>query len=197
MGIRDGDLIQIVNDLRDGFADLKANVVSRWGRIPNVAADPTSPPDGAVWIRSDDLGLRWRSNGATKVSPLGEVAYAEATGVQAAFGPAITDITNATVTFTAVAGRKYEIAAFAAIQQNTAAGIPQLNLTDGAGTLLAASPQSELAAGVGSMFILKRVVPGAGSVTYKLRASSTAGTITMSQGATFPTVIRVHDVGAS
>ena len=62
---RDPDLVQIVEKGTDDLAALKANVISRWGRVPYLTADPTSPPDGSVWVRSDDGSLRWRSGGVT------------------------------------------------------------------------------------------------------------------------------------
>lgn len=62
---RDPDMVQIISDLQDNLAALKANVISRWGRVPYVAADPASPPDGSMWIRSDTGALRYRTNGVT------------------------------------------------------------------------------------------------------------------------------------
>lgn len=62
---RDPDLLQILDRLTTGLAELKANVISRWGRIPHTAADPASPPDGSTWIRSDNGNLSWRANAVT------------------------------------------------------------------------------------------------------------------------------------
>ena len=74
--IRDPDSTQVIASLVDGLAALKANVISRWGRIPHVAADPTSPPDGSVWIRSDTGNLNWRANGTTQQSAWTAVTFA-------------------------------------------------------------------------------------------------------------------------
>lgn len=41
-----------------------ANIRNTIG-VPNVTTDPASPPDGAVWLRSDLGELRYRTNGAT------------------------------------------------------------------------------------------------------------------------------------
>jgi hypothetical protein len=62
---RDPDLTQIVRDLRKGVDDVKRNSISRWGRIPHLTVDPTSPPDGSEWIRDDLHELRYRANGTT------------------------------------------------------------------------------------------------------------------------------------
>lgn len=62
---RDPDGTDILGQVRDGLADLKANVISRWGRVPHVATDPTSLADGMAWIRSDTGQLRFRANGVT------------------------------------------------------------------------------------------------------------------------------------
>lgn len=65
---RDGDALQIIAKLRDDLDELTRTYISRWGRVPSVAADPASPPDGAVWIRSDTGVLSWRANGVTSPS---------------------------------------------------------------------------------------------------------------------------------
>ena len=62
---RDADLVAIISGLQDDLAALKANVISRWGRVPYVGADPASPPDGSVWVRSDLATLAFRSGGTT------------------------------------------------------------------------------------------------------------------------------------
>lgn len=70
-GIRDPDEVQVIRSLRADLKELAATVVGRWGRVPYVAADPASTPDGSVWIRSDDRGLRYRAASATATLPLG------------------------------------------------------------------------------------------------------------------------------
>src|SRR5438046_8737266 len=66
---RDPDLTVVVNGLLADVDETKKTLIARWGRIPNVTADPTSPPDGAVWLRSDREQLRYRTNGATFFTP--------------------------------------------------------------------------------------------------------------------------------
>ena len=67
---RDPDEIQYLKKLRSDLDELTATYISRWGRVPHVAADPASPPDGAVWTRSDLNQLRYRSNGVTYTAGL-------------------------------------------------------------------------------------------------------------------------------
>lgn len=62
---RDPDLIQIISKLQGDLDELTKNVISRAGRVPHVAADPASPPDGSDWIRSDTGEWRYRANGVT------------------------------------------------------------------------------------------------------------------------------------
>lgn len=174
-----------------------------------VYVSPSAPPtpyDGALWWDTDDASLLVDTVApvtlaadpafTSKYAPLGiEIAYAEATGAQAGFGPAITDITNATVTFVATAARKYEIKAFANIAQNTSPGIVNLYVTDNLGVVATSPGQSLVAAGYGMFTVFRRLTGLSGSVTYRLRAASTAGTLTMNQSATLPTVISVTQVG--
>ena len=55
-----------IAELRADVAALQALQASRWGRVPHVATDPVSPPDGAVWLRSDTGQLSARISGTTK-----------------------------------------------------------------------------------------------------------------------------------
>jgi hypothetical protein len=62
---RDPDELQIIRKLRKDVADLKGTGISRWGRLPQLTADPAAPADGTAWIRSDLHELRMRSGGVT------------------------------------------------------------------------------------------------------------------------------------
>ena len=127
--------------------------------------------------------------------PWGEVAYVEGTAVQSAYGPAETDITGASVTWTALTGRKYLLVGTASLLQNTAAGVMQLRLTTSANALQDAKAATLAAADFGSFTVQKRLTGLSGSVTYKLRATSSAGTISTNQSSVNPTVLSVVDVG--
>lgn len=148
-----------------------------------------------------ELGLNPSDTDATVAAllariPRGEVAYAEATGAQATFGPGITDITGATVTWTAISAHKYEIKATANILQNTAAATCNLTLANSANTVFAQPGITVPGAANYMLFsIVKRVTGLSGSVTFKLRAQTSAGTISMNQSANSPTVLSVVDLG--
>lgn len=106
---RDPDLIQIINKLQGDLDELTKNVIARNGRIPHIATDPASPPDGSAWIRSDDRGLRYRANGTTIALPRGYIASqtGDATVPQnttAAFGA---DLSGTSANAALVNGRRY------------------------------------------------------------------------------------------
>lgn len=128
--------------------------------------------------------------------PWGEVGYAEATGAQSGIS-AIADITNATVTFTAVGNRKYRVIGIASFQQVTNPGTATLVIADGSNTALDQKAATLSLNDFGSLAVQKRTTPAAGSTTYKLRLSSTAASLTMNSGATAPTSILVEDIGPS
>ena len=65
-GQRDPDSTQLLRAVRDDHAALKGTVVSRWGRVPILGADPAAPPDGSLWIRSDTGLLNYRAAGVTR-----------------------------------------------------------------------------------------------------------------------------------
>ena len=62
---RDLDLIAALKQMRSDLDELTSNVVGRWGRVPHVSVDPTAPPNGAVWIRSDTGKFCFQANGTT------------------------------------------------------------------------------------------------------------------------------------
>lgn len=126
--------------------------------------------------------------------PKGRMGSATATSNQGSITTAV-DLTGLSVTFTAETGRKYRISAMAQFI-GTSAGARADLLIDKAGTTLQIGSVI-VATGVGaSVSAMVENAPGAGSVTYKLRAQITAGTGTMQAGATFPAVILVEDIGA-
>lgn len=76
-------LVQLMGLLENRDLDLESyllDVESRLGRVPIVTADPTSPPDGSVWIRSDTAGVRYRSGGATRLLPRSGAGAPSGTG---------------------------------------------------------------------------------------------------------------------
>jgi hypothetical protein len=126
--------------------------------------------------------------------PAGTIGYASTTTNQTGIS-AVTDLTGLTLTFTAVAGRRYKITGQIRAVQNTTSSNNTLSITDGAGTAANQSVQS-IPAGSGLMhYVTAVVVPGAGSKTYKLRLQTGAGTTDTSVGASAPGFILIEDIG--
>jgi hypothetical protein len=122
--------------------------------------------------------------------------YAQLTSDQTGFNNTAADITGLTVTWTAVAGRRYRITGHVGCaQQNTAGGFWNLQITDGAGTITALAPHSLAASEQAPVTAFEVVVPGGGSVTRKLRARTNAGTgdVLATSGRT--AFILVEDIG--
>lgn len=127
----------------------------------------------------------------------GEIAYAEQAAAQGPSGPAIFDIPGLTVTFAAVTGRKYEVVGNCELSTNSGAlAVLTLWLTDSANAVSNARNHSVAAGGYGSFQVMRRITAVAtGNLTYKLRASASAGTLNACDGASNIGVIRVHEVG--
>lgn len=130
--------------------------------------------------------------------PLGEVAYAEITANQGSI-TTITDVTGLSVTWTAVAGRVYEVTVQGLMLSSVADDICQLAITNASNTLQswgAVSTRSPSAFGE-SVSCTKRVTGLSGSTTWKARAARQAGTgnVTLVAAATVPAFIKVVDMG--
>lgn len=125
---------------------------------------------------------------------LGRAGYAERTTTQTGIGSSPTDITSLSVTFTAVTTRFYKFTAAADISQVTSPGTAFVNVTDSSNveqrkviafTTLGAASETCAA----TSFQLTGL---SGSVTYKMRASTTAGTLTINTAS-----LMVEDVGGT
>lgn len=126
--------------------------------------------------------------------PLGVIAVAERTTDQTGITTEA-DITGLTATWTAVADRTYKLSAFLPLQQVTNPGTIIAKITD--------SSNSEVAGGrvtIGTatfqdaLHLVGVISPSAGSVTYKVRASSTAASLTV-RGASHSAWLIVEDIG--
>ena len=63
---RDPDQIEIIRSLLARVTQLEQTVTGRWGQIPHVSTDPTTPLNGAIWLRDDSpVNVRVRSGGTT------------------------------------------------------------------------------------------------------------------------------------
>lgn len=118
---------------------------------------------------------------------------------------ALADVPAASVTFTAVAGRFYAVTcSFGGGSQNTSTGTSAVVVTDGSNNRVGLVQQyvAQLA-GTTLQGATRRLVIGglgAGAATYKARATTTAGTVTLhaDTGATYgPMTVTVEDIGSA
>jgi hypothetical protein len=110
---------------------------------------------------------------------------------------AVTDLTSLSVTFTAVASRRYLITGLVNYRQRTSSGLVTVEIAYAGTTVLASCILSRAADDYGTAFFAMYHVPGAGSITYKLRAKTSAGTVDINPlgVSTIPSMIIVEDVG--
>lgn len=138
-----------------------------------------------------------RITNATTVAPtastLGTIGYVAVTANQTGIST-VTDLTSLTLTFTAVAGRRYKISGKGLVQQQTLAGTAAVTIWTGA-TQLGGAGGTLIATGVLTCEPVAIVVPGAGSITYKLRLATTAGTVDLVASSTDPAFILIEDIG--
>lgn len=103
------------------------------------------------------------------------VASASATSSQTGI-TTVTDLTSLSVTFTAAADRRYLILGTVPVLNATAASRLELVLADGSNTVLQVVAHQYPGTDYHQMSMQHDVVPGSGSVTYKLRLQRGAGT---------------------
>lgn len=139
---------------------------------------------------------------ALNAVPRGTVGYAQQVNDQGGFTGPAADITYGgsplSVTFTAVAGRRYKITADCFMTSTVAGDLAAIQITNAANSQL----QSAQVAVPTGLYSLKAhaeliAIPGAGSVTYKVRAYRAAGsgTVTVVASAAYPAFILVEDIG--
>ena len=174
---------------------------------------PASPPEGMTIYETDtDKMLTYVSSGTGWVPPWNKpwgvvtatsggtsgYGYVKLTSsAQSGIGSTATDITNATVTFTAVANRLYRITAQADLI-GTALSVGQLQvLVDGTATASALQPVtgSSGAWQDRSPSIVYATTLTAGARTVKLAASVQTGSLTVNHATATPTTLIVEDAG--
>lgn len=128
--------------------------------------------------------------------PKGYIGHVAKLTDQASIGAAMTDVSGLTVTFTAEASRYYKVTVLARASQQSAGGLQQIALTDGSNNQLVSTQVSVASAGLSATHTPWIIhTPAAGSFTYKVRANTSGGTMTVSGVATYPALILVEDVG--
>ena len=111
----------------------------------------------------------------------------------------VVDITGATITFTAVAGRLYRACFYGLFNSTVATDVFAFILADSANAiqqLFLFTPATTSDVSWGNEFVF---TPGAGSITRKLRVQrqSGTGTGTITAGGTFPTQFWIEDIGSA
>lgn len=136
------------------------------------------------------------ATGIDSSTPRGVLGRAIATASQAAID-VVADLTGLSVTVTVGSGRLIRVSGFGLAQQQTLGGDVQMFIyEDGAQVATARHTAGAAGAYVTPIPIVLRT-PSAGSHTYKLRMSTSAGTVTLVAGSTFPAFIAVEDLGAA
>lgn len=111
------------------------------------------------------------------------------------------DLTGLAVTFTALAGRRYEMTVSGLImQQSVTAGTSKVFIADAANASLAMVGDAQLAA---SAFGSRATIQGgylapaltAGSTTWKIRGQTSAGTMTVQVDSATQALLLVKDIG--
>lgn len=181
-------------------AGVRAPVVSA------VARYQASPTDGQdVYLASGDVnegpwiynGSAWRKPWNMPWGPVAPVA--QATAAQATI-TTVADLTSLSITFTAVANRRYKVTVKSIVQCTVSGASAILTLCDASNTILNTMYFTAPAAnGIGdASFTHDTTTPSAaGSYTFKLRLALNSGTGSVSSfaAATAPAQLTVEDIG--
>ena len=164
---------------------------------------PGSPSIGDT-ILETDTGNELMWYGTTPAwqrpwnQPWGNVAEAKTSGNQTGITTEV-DLTSLTVTFTAIANRKYRVSCSVATTQVTTNGRQQIKISTaatGAGTIIAASATVPSPLDFDQHTIIAPLqTPAAGSTSYHLRGLTAAGTMSINNSLPGPSTITVDDVG--
>lgn len=128
-------------------------------------------------------------------TPWGQIARVKLVTTSQTGITTTTDITGATVTFTAVANRLYEVEANLVVQQVTTGATVNIILADGSNVVLTQPGASIVANSFYTIPIYDIGTMSAGSNTRKLRAVTGAGTLSILETVTNPLYLTVTDVG--
>ena len=112
---------------------------------------------------------------------------------------ALQNVTGASLTFTAIAGRTYKFTAVASCLKNTAAGWTLLALTNSAGAQQGPGVYASAAAGEYANLSFSGFLTGiaAGSQTYKLMATTVNNTSTLIRSGSDALQFFIEDVGTA
>lgn len=162
---------------------------------------PGSPFQGQL-IYETDTGEFLQYYGATTTwkppwgLPWGIEGAAEGTTAQTGI-TSITDLTSMSLTWTAVANRRYHITGQARVNKVTNAGAVTLTLRTSGGTVLQENTCALDSATItiATLHVDKMYTPSAGATTVKLSLTSTTASATTTCDSTRPLTLEIVDVG--
>jgi len=161
---------------------------------------PASPYDGQV-IYETDTDFMLVYNGTAWVAPgnvsQGTVAYAQVVADQTGIFAA-TDLTGMSVTWIAVASRRYRITVTGEVASSVADGVYVVSLTDTSNVQVKRATGPCTTLNSQTLTLVYCVTGLSGSITRKCRLTKTSGTGTLTFGnasATNPSFILVEDIG--
>jgi len=157
-------------------------------RRPLVGTTATSASEGTVAYLGANPTISARAAAPGVVARAG--GFTSQTGITAA-----TDLTDCSITFTAPAGRLYRITAQCRILQQTSESNPELEIVNAGGTVLDKWTETVGAGKNAYVSIQALDAPSAGSVTYKSRLLTGAGTVDTVLSTTQPSRLLVEDIG--
>jgi hypothetical protein len=128
-------------------------------------------------------------------APRGAIGYSTRTTDQAGFNSTATDLTGCSVSFTAVAGRRYRVSSFVRCLQGGANGQCEVYLANAANTVFGSTDESHINGEYRTHRSEAIIVPGSGLYIAKIRVYVSAGTVTVASSAAVPSWILVEDIG--
>lgn len=167
-------------------------VVHQFTSVADRDAKWPTAPNGALCVTLDTYIVWQRRAGAwEQFCPRGHW-YAGGTTLSGGTSPA--DVPGASVTIAMLSGHRYRIDFYAVVQQNAQVGIVNVFAANGTNGQIGAAAGGHVNTGWFATFsgVVEDLPAGpSGSYTYKIRAQTSAGTVTVQGGA----VIIVTDVG--
>jgi hypothetical protein len=183
---------------------MRDRVVHHFANAADRDASITSPKEGqACWLNDVDQfliynGVNWRKPWSEAWGIVAETVLSSSQDINTL---ALSDITGFNVTFTNPGNRYYIVRAVLPQARSVSlTGDAQLQIQDGssgAGTVRSASFHTFAASEYEPWnMITQRLSPGAGSVSYHVRAAVASGALRTS-GNVSPCILQVEDVGPS
>jgi hypothetical protein len=156
----------------------------------------TSVPSGPATDPSSDNQLA-RKAYVDKAGAQGRVASVTRTTQQGGF-TSTADVPSMSLTWTAVANRRYRLHAECHLYSDVINDIAQLIISDNSNNTIQVAQVLCFSSTFGSKAVCEvDITPSAGSVTYKLRVvrSNGTGNVTFDAGAVYPAIFRADDIG--